>query len=252
MKLSCQLIVLAVFIAVVSARIDPKNLKCLVCRTTFEELDKAIKNVDKWKKVDVGNFRMDASGDTMQDKVPAHRSTVYISEMIDDICKKMDDYVRVYYKATGKLEIMLLITEAGGMNPEFSKTKFVTDDDLNKSLEYYCERMFEENEDEITSLYKHRPHDDVMPDALNEICFKHTKYCEDWMLPTEEDTTWTEEMEREYIKIHGPDPYGFNMGGMGGMGGMGMGGAPEMPDGLGDELPEDLEDLPEEEVKDEL
>lgn len=30
---------------------------------------------------------MDASGNTMQDKVPAHRSAVYISEMIDDICK---------------------------------------------------------------------------------------------------------------------------------------------------------------------
>lgn len=49
----------------------------------------------------------------------------------------MDDYVRVYYKATGKLAIMQLMTESGGMNPEFSKTKFVTDDDLNKSLEYY-------------------------------------------------------------------------------------------------------------------
>lgn len=49
----------------------------------------------------------------------------------------MDDYVRVYYKATGKLAIMQLITPDGGMNPDFSKAKFVTDDDLNKSLEYY-------------------------------------------------------------------------------------------------------------------
>lgn len=51
--------------------------------------------------------------------------------------KKMDDYVRVYYKSTGKLAIMQLITKDGSMNPDFSKTKFVTDDDLNKSLEYY-------------------------------------------------------------------------------------------------------------------
>ncbi|GBP34343.1 Protein seele [Eumeta japonica] len=127
----------------------------------------------------------------------------------------MNDYVRVNYKSTGKLAIMLMVTEEGTMNPEFSKTKFVTDDDLNKSLEYYCERIFEENEEEILSLYKNRPEDDVMPDAEQEICFKHAKYCEDWMLATEEDTTWTKEMEEEYIKIHGPDPYGF--GGMGGM-----------------------------------
>ncbi|VVD04935.1 protein seele [Leptidea sinapis] len=212
MRWKSSTIFLPFLLVLVSAAIDPKNLKCLVCRMTFEELNKAIKNVDKWKKVDVGNFRMDASGNTMQQKVPAHRSAVYISEMIDGICKKMDDYVRVYYKSTGKLAIMQLMTDNGGMNPEFSKTKFVTDDDLNKSLEYYCERMFEENEDEITDLYKNRPEDDVMPDAERDICFKQTNYCEEWMLPNEKDTTWTPEMEAEYVKIHGPDPYGF--GGM--------------------------------------
>ncbi|XP_022816808.1 protein canopy-1 [Spodoptera litura] len=117
-----------ILLVAVSARIDPKNLKCLVCRTTFEELNDVIKKVDKWKKVDVGNFRMDASGNTMQEKVPAHRSAVYISELIDEIF---------------------------------------------------------------------------------QICFNHAQYCEEWMLPTEEDTTWTHEMEAEYVKVHGPDPYGF-------------------------------------------
>ncbi|OWR44955.1 canopy-1 like protein [Danaus plexippus plexippus] len=208
MKLKIVILTFAVFLEAVTAKIDPQNLRCLVCRTTFQELNHVIKNVERWKKVDVGNFRMDASGNTMQQKVPAHRSAVYISEVIDGICKKMDDYVRVYYKATGKLAIMQLMTE-GGMNPDFSKAKFVTDDDLNKSLEYYCERMFEDNEEEITDLYKNRPEDDVMPDAEREICFDHAKYCEEWMLPTEEDTTWTPEMEAEYVKVHGPDPYGF-------------------------------------------
>nr|XP_032525245.1 protein seele-like [Danaus plexippus plexippus] len=169
MKLKIVILTFAVFLEAVTAKIDPQNLRCLVCRTTFQELNHVIKNVERWKKVDVGNFRMDASGNTMQQKVPAHRSAVYISEVIDGICKKMDDYVRVYYKATGKLAIMQLMTE-GGMNPDFSKAKFVTDDDLNKSLEYYCERMFEDNEEEITDLYKNRPEDDVMPDAEREVC----------------------------------------------------------------------------------
>ncbi|KPJ10642.1 Protein canopy-1 [Papilio machaon] len=182
---------------------------------------------------------MDAEGNTMQQKVPAHRSAVYISELIDSICKKMDDYVRVYYKSTGKLAIMQLMTEEGGMNPEFSKTKFVTDDDLNKSLEYYCERMFEDSEDEITSLYQRRPHDDIMPDAEHAICFNHTKYCEPWMLPTSEDTTWTPEMEAEYVKIHGPDPYGFG-------GAPPPPASPHMPD-LAD-LP-DLGELPDQETE---
>ncbi|XP_013185568.2 protein seele [Amyelois transitella] len=238
MRYHIQYLLIVALISLASARIDPKNLKCLVCRTTFEELNAVIKNVEKWKKVDVGNFRMDASGNTQQQKLPAHRSAVYISEVIDGICKKMDEYVRVYYKATGKLAIMQLVMPDGKMNADFSKTKFVTDDDLNKSLEYYCERMFEENEDEITDLYKNRPEDDVMPDAEREICFKHAQYCEDWMLPTDEDTTWTREMEEEYVKIHGPDPYGFG------------GFAPPTPD-LGD-IADDEEELPAEEEREEL
>ncbi|XP_052743037.1 protein seele [Bicyclus anynana] len=211
MKIKIVFFTLTLLMVGVSAKIDAKNLRCLVCRQTFEELNKAILSVEKWKKVDVGNFRMDADGNTMQDKVPAHRSAVYISEVIDEICKKMDDYVRVHYKSTGKLAIMLLVTREGHMNPEFSKTKFVTDDDLNKSLEYYCERMFEDNEDEITELYKTRPDDDIMPDAEREICFNAAQYCEEWMLPNATDTTWTAEMEDAYTKIHGPDPYGFGM-----------------------------------------
>ncbi|CAG9794157.1 unnamed protein product [Diatraea saccharalis] len=102
--------------------------------------------------------------------------------------------------------------------------------------------MFEENEDEITDLYKNRPEDDVMPDAEKAICFNHTNYCEQWMLPNEEDTTWTDEMEQEYIKIHGPDPYGF--GGLGGMG------AP--PSFGADDIEEEDLDAEEPEAKDEL
>lgn len=49
----------------------------------------------------------------------------------------MSDYVRVRYKATQKLAVMKMMSDSGGMNPDFSYTDFVTDDDLNKSLEFY-------------------------------------------------------------------------------------------------------------------
>ncbi|CAG9794155.1 unnamed protein product [Diatraea saccharalis] len=93
MKCAFYYIAIVVSFSVVSARIDPKNLKCLVCRQIFEELNVVIKSTDKWKKVDVGNFRMDASGNTMQDKVPAHRSAVYISEVIDEICECLNIFI---------------------------------------------------------------------------------------------------------------------------------------------------------------
>lgn len=49
----------------------------------------------------------------------------------------MTDYVRVRFKATQKLAVMKMMSETGGMNPDFSYTDFVTDEDLNKSLEFY-------------------------------------------------------------------------------------------------------------------
>lgn len=55
--------------------------------------------------------------------------------------KSMGDYVRVRYKATQKLAVMQMMVD-GKMNSEFSMTDFVTDDDLNKSLEFYVSILF--------------------------------------------------------------------------------------------------------------
>ncbi|KOB78574.1 Protein canopy-like protein 2, partial [Operophtera brumata] len=130
MRVEYVLTVLAMLLAVVSARIDPKNLRCLVCRTTFDELNVAIKQIDKWKKVDsTGKLDIMQLMTKEGGMNPDFSKTKFVTD--DDLNKSLEYY----------LDIMQLMTKEGGMNPDFSKTKFVTDDDLNKSLEYYLDIM---------------------------------------------------------------------------------------------------------------
>lgn len=80
-------------------------------------------------------------------QVPLAQSEVHISEMLDEICDKMDDYVRGTMKTTGELVVMKLMDEKNGMNPLISEIDIIQDGDLNKSLKYYVSFSFipEEN-----------------------------------------------------------------------------------------------------------
>lgn len=70
-------------------------------------------------------------------KIPLAESEVHISDMLDNICNKMSDYVKATYKSNGQLTILNLMTPAGTMNPEMGKVDIIQDGDFNKSLKYY-------------------------------------------------------------------------------------------------------------------
>ncbi|XP_047360544.1 protein seele [Vespa velutina] len=140
-------------IFVKSTEIDPKYLKCLVCRATIDELKTELGKIDPSIEIEVGNYRMDAKGNSITKKVSKARSEIHISETIDEICEKMSDYVRATYKTNGQLTILNLMSSSGVMNPEMSKVDLIQDNDLNKSLKYYCEGIVEEFEEPIISLF---------------------------------------------------------------------------------------------------
>ncbi|XP_046829971.1 protein seele [Vespa crabro] len=140
-------------IFVKSTEIDPKYLRCLVCRATIDELKTELGKIDPSIEIEVGNYRMDAKGNSITKKVSKARSEIHISETIDEICEKMSDYVRATYKTNGQLTILNLMSPSGVMNPEMSKVDLIQDNDLNKSLKYYCEGIVEEFEEPIISLF---------------------------------------------------------------------------------------------------
>jgi hypothetical protein len=62
---------------------------------------------------------------------------MHLTEVLETICNKMDDYVRATYKTSGELTLLRLIGADGQMNPDLSHVDIVQDSDLNRSLKFY-------------------------------------------------------------------------------------------------------------------
>ncbi|XP_046741369.1 protein seele isoform X2 [Diprion similis] len=175
-------------------QIDSKQLKCLVCRTTIDELEAEIAKIDPSVSIDVGNYRLDANGNVKQKSIPLARSEVHISDMLDSICTKLDDYVRATYKSTGQLTLLRIMDPSGGMNPDISKVDIVQDGDLNKSLKFYCEGIVDEFEDDIVQLFSKGTKDiDV------KVCTDVANFCSDTVSDDDEFTEDYDFSERDEL-----------------------------------------------------
>ncbi|XP_043486555.1 protein seele [Polistes fuscatus] len=146
-------VTLQLCIFVQSVEINAKYLRCLVCRATMDELKTELGKIDPSIEVEVGNYRMDAEGNTIRRKISMARSELHILDTMDEICEKMSDYVRATYKTNDQLTIFNIMDTSDKLNSLMSKVHLVQDGDLNKSLQYYCEGIVHEFEDSILSLF---------------------------------------------------------------------------------------------------
>lgn len=84
----------------------------------------------------------------------------------------MEDYVRATFKANGSLVVMPLMLN-GHMNPLMSQVDIVQDSDLNKSLEYYCDDIVNDIEDDVIRMMKSE--DDAH--VVHSICTEVAQLC---------------------------------------------------------------------------
>lgn len=154
-----------------SLAIDSSLLKCEVCCRLVEEVQQNISSVDPSRVVQVANFRLDGNGDQHKHTVPLGRSQMYLTEVMDSVCEKMNDYVRATFKNNGSLIVMPLLLD-GTMNPLMSEVDIVQDSDLNKSLQYYCEEIVSDVEDDLTSIMKSE-----VDNAVHSICTEAAQLC---------------------------------------------------------------------------
>ncbi|XP_017891362.1 protein seele isoform X2 [Ceratina calcarata] len=162
-------------------------------RSTIKEIEGEIAKIDPSREIEIGNYRLDAQGNIIHKKVPLARSEVHMSDVLDNICEKMSDYVRATYKSNGQLTILNLIDPVGGgMNPEMSKVDVVQDGDLNKSLKYYCEEIVEEHEESIISLFVREERN-----IRGQLCTDVAKLCDpaEFSYENDEDNESHEEHE---------------------------------------------------------
>ncbi|EZA57730.1 protein seele [Ooceraea biroi] len=164
--------------------IDINHVKCLVCRATMKEVDVEVLKDHPDVLVNVGGFRMDAQGNTVYKEVPLRQSEVHISEILDNICEKMNDYVRVIGKYDNRLRLVNLLSSPSVMNPELSDVEVIQDGDLNKSLPYYCGVIVGEYEDDIISLYVNKE-----DNKTERFCTNISRICEKYVDENEDSET---------------------------------------------------------------
>uniref|UniRef100_T1HA39 DUF3456 domain-containing protein n=1 Tax=Rhodnius prolixus TaxID=13249 RepID=T1HA39_RHOPR len=89
----------------------------------------------------------------MLQMVEYRRSEVFLTELMENICDKMKDFVRARLKSNGQLVVIPLFSQAGQMNSMISDVDIIQDSDLNKSLQFYCEGILEENEESFVKRF---------------------------------------------------------------------------------------------------
>ncbi|XP_055612629.1 protein seele-like [Uranotaenia lowii] len=178
-----------------SARpISSKEVKCLVCKATMNEMEIAVGKVDPKKKVEIGDYRLDATGDSKNRKtIQLSKSEIYLTELMESVCDRMDDYAKARYKKTGRPTVLKMMTETG-MNPDMSEVDFVQEGDLNKSLKHLCLEIVEDQEEAIIKLFQQ----DEVKDTDVRLCSEVANICNEQ--PIEEDYEYEgDEEERDEL-----------------------------------------------------
>lgn len=104
-----------------------------VCEKSIYELTIAVSKLDPNSKVEVGGHRLDKDGNFRHKEVSQTKSEMVLSELIEKVCDRMDDYIRAFWKSNGTLTLISMVDGLG----MFDKLDIVQDDDLNKSLKYH-------------------------------------------------------------------------------------------------------------------
>lgn len=173
--------------------INPKEVKCLVCKSTMNEMEQAVGKIDPKKKIDVGDYRLDATGDSKKKKTILYaKSEMYLTELMESVCDRMDDYAKARFKKNGRPLVLKMMTETG-MNPLMSEVDFVQEGDLNKSLKHLCLEVVEDYEEDIIKMFQ----EDVVKDTDIRLCSQVANICNE--LPIEEDYEYEGDDERDEL-----------------------------------------------------
>lgn len=162
------------------------HLKCLVCQKVVEEMSNEVDKVSSKKTMQIGTYGFDNKlGPNI---IEYRRSEIFLTELMDVVCDKMDDYARATYKSNGKLIIIPLIKD-GKTNPVLGEVDLVADADLNKSLKHYCLQILDEHEEDVLNLFQ-----SGFKDINIELCTRVTKLCQNSFEEKYMSEDWKDEL----------------------------------------------------------
>ncbi|XP_044150279.1 protein canopy homolog 1 isoform X1 [Bufo gargarizans] len=166
-----------VFTAVLYQSVEGKRdpiTYCGACRAMVDELLYEIRKVSPSKTIDVGSFRINPDGTQVQNKVPLVKSEVYLTEVLEGICEKMDDYSLYIDPDTKEKSFKRFAPRDNDAFPSVDFNNFQFNPGDSNPLKYACESVVEENDEEIISL--------IIKDTENfveKLCNEVAGFCKD-------------------------------------------------------------------------
>ncbi|KAK2176947.1 hypothetical protein NP493_628g00039 [Ridgeia piscesae] len=171
----CQIVPLAICITsliwnynLVNAQRD-KTLNCGACTAMVDEVAWEISQIDPKKTIQVGSFRIDPQGNQNVREVPLATSEAHLTELLENICEKMNNYARSVDKISG-LTTYIRTSSRTGKGIRLSNVQI--SGDTHKSLKFACEGLMEEHEEDIIALLRKSE-----SDLLTKICVDMAEVC---------------------------------------------------------------------------
>ncbi|XP_003216991.1 protein canopy homolog 2 isoform X2 [Anolis carolinensis] len=166
---ACRSIILLLLLSGAFAR-RSQDLRCGACRALVDELEWEISQVDPKKTIQIGSFRINPDGSQSIVEVPYARSEAHLTELLERVCEKMNDYGEKVDTSTSRKNYVRVISH-DGTKMDLSETKI--DGDVTSSLKFACESIAEEYEDELIEFFSHEAEN-----VKDRLCSKRTDLCD--------------------------------------------------------------------------
>nr|XP_033787513.1 protein canopy homolog 1 isoform X2 [Geotrypetes seraphini] len=157
---------------IVEGKRDPV-LYCGACRALVDELLYEIKKVNPKKTTEVGSFRIFPDGTQEKNKIPLAKSESYLTEVLENICDRMNDYSLHVDPETQEKSYKRFAPRDGEQMGTINFNSFQFNPDTSNYLKFACESVVEDHEDEILSLIAQEA--DSLADKL---CVKKSGFCQ--------------------------------------------------------------------------
>ncbi|XP_064354747.1 protein canopy homolog 2 [Dromaius novaehollandiae] len=147
-----------------------QDLHCGACRALVDELEWEIAQVDPKKTIQMGSFRINPDGSQSVVEVPYARSEAHLTELLERVCEKMNEYGEKEDPSTHRKTYIRVISH-DGTKMDLSGVKI--DGDVASSLKFACESIAEEYEDELIEFLSHEAEN-----VKDRLCSKRTDLCD--------------------------------------------------------------------------
>ncbi|XP_032090466.1 protein canopy homolog 1 [Thamnophis elegans] len=152
---------------------------CGACKALADELEYEIKKIGPRRTVNSGTFRINPDGSRGKKKIPFAKSETFLTDILENICDRMNDYKLEDDPVTKKKIFKRYAPRKDEeIYPIYKQYFFYSD--AYKPLKYACETIIEQYEDEIFSVITRESHS-----LADKLCIEKSGLCQEAETHTE-------------------------------------------------------------------